>query len=84
MLTETFIFLFFFEDLRLSQVSSYYRKLKEYSEQLEWIPASSSNIEHLLHEQFDRCLTADCLNEIENTMHEVKLLYIILYYGKFV
>ena len=59
------------KDLRLKQVSSYYLKLKEYSEQLEWTPPSSSTIEYLLFEKFDRCLTADCLNEIENTIHHV-------------
>ncbi|CAF0869418.1 unnamed protein product [Rotaria sordida] len=60
------------KDLRLSQVSSYYLKVKEYSEQLEWTPSSSSTVEYLLLEQFDRCLTADCLNEIENTIHDLE------------
>ncbi len=60
-----------FQDLRLKQVSSYYSKLKEYSERLEWTPPSPSTIENLLFEKFDRCLTADCLNEIENTIHNV-------------
>ena len=63
------------QDLRLSQVQSYHSTLKEYAEQLEWTPASSSSptIVRLLHEQFDRCLTADCLNEIECTLHEVSV-----------
>ncbi|CAF2666978.1 unnamed protein product [Rotaria sp. Silwood2] len=61
------------KELRLSQVSSYYLKLKEYSEQLEWTPPSSSTVEYLLLEQFDRCLTADCLNEIENTIHNLEI-----------
>ncbi|CAF5066790.1 unnamed protein product [Rotaria sp. Silwood1] len=60
------------KELRLSQVSSYYLKLKEYSEQLEWTPSTSSTVEFLLLEQFDRCLTADCLNEIENTIHDLE------------
>jgi hypothetical protein len=68
------------KDLRLKQVSSYYLKLKEYSEKLEWTPPSSSTVEYLLFEKFDRCLTADCLNEIENTMHHViPSLFFFLY-----
>ena len=46
-------------------------KVKEYSEQLEWTPSSASTMENLLSEQFDRCLTADALNDIENTIHQV-------------
>ena len=54
-------------------MSCYYLKLKEYSEQLEWTPSSSSSpVEYLLLEQFDRCLTANALNEIEQTLHEVR------------
>ncbi|CAF4969469.1 unnamed protein product [Rotaria sp. Silwood1] len=61
------------KDLRLTQVSSYYLKLKEYSEQLEWTPSSSkSTVQYLLLEQFDRCLTVDCLNEIESTIHQLE------------
>ncbi|CAF1037891.1 unnamed protein product [Rotaria magnacalcarata] len=60
------------KDLRRTQVSTYYLKLKEYSEQLEWTPPSSSTVEYLLFEKFDRCLTADCLNEIENTIHNLE------------
>ncbi|UJR07856.1 hypothetical protein I4U23_012139 [Adineta vaga] len=61
------------KELRLAQVSTYYIKLKEYSEQLEWTPPSaSSTVEHLLLQQFEDCLTADCLNEIEMTMHELE------------
>ncbi len=65
-------------------MSSYYLKLKEYSEQLEWTPSSpSSPVEFLLLEQFDRCLTASALNEIERNIREVrhvlfpKLIFII-------
>ena len=65
-----------FQDQRLTQVSSYYLKLKEYSEQLEWTPSSpSSTVEYLLLEQFDRCLTADGLNEIETTIREVRQIF---------
>ncbi|CAF0861300.1 unnamed protein product [Adineta steineri] len=61
------------KEMRLTQISSYYLKLKELSEQLEWTPASSSStVEYLLLEQFDRCLTADCLNEIETTIHQLE------------
>ncbi|CAF3117056.1 unnamed protein product [Rotaria sp. Silwood2] len=61
------------KDLRLTQVSSYYLKLKEYSEQLEWTPSSpKSTVQYLLLEQFDCCLTADCLNEIESTIHQLE------------
>ena len=61
-----------FQDQRLIQVSSYYLKLKDYSERLEWTPSSpSSTVEYLLLEQFDRCLTADSLDEIERTIREV-------------
>ncbi|UJR38308.1 hypothetical protein I4U23_030978 [Adineta vaga] len=58
--------------LRLTQVSSYYQKLKHYSEQLEWTPLPSSSVEYLLFEKFDLCLTADCLNEIESTIHDLE------------
>ena len=62
-----------FQDQRLTQVSGYYLKLRDYSERLEWTPASpSSTVEYLLLEQFDRCLTADNLDEIERTIREVK------------
>lgn len=67
------ILLFFcLQDQRLTQVSSYYLKLKDYSERLEWTPTSpSSTVEYLLLEQFDRCLTADDLDEIERTIRQV-------------
>lgn len=48
-------------------------KVKEYSEQLEWTPPSGSIMESLLSEQFDRCLTADALNDIENNIYHVIL-----------
>ncbi|CAF3781047.1 unnamed protein product, partial [Rotaria sordida] len=61
------------KNLRLIQVSTYYLKLKEYSEQLEWTPSSpKSTVQYLLLEQFDRCLTADCLNEIESIIHQLE------------
>ncbi|CAF4357447.1 unnamed protein product, partial [Adineta steineri] len=61
------------KNLRLSQVSSYYHTLKQYSEQLEWIPLQSSTVEYLLSKKFDSCLTANCLNEIENTIHDLEI-----------
>ncbi|CAF1330707.1 unnamed protein product [Adineta steineri] len=61
------------KNLRLSQVSSYYHTLKQYSEQLEWIPLQSSTVEYLLSKKFDLCLTANCLNEIENTIHDLEI-----------
>ncbi|CAF1524054.1 unnamed protein product, partial [Adineta ricciae] len=60
------------KSLRLTQVSSYYQKLKQYSEQLEWTPAPSSSVEYLLLEKYDHCLTADCLNQIETTIHDLE------------
>ncbi|CAM4874743.1 unnamed protein product [Rotaria socialis] len=61
------------KDSRLTQVSLYYFKLKSYSEQLEWTPSSpQSTVEYLLLEQFDRCLTPDCLNEIETTIQQLE------------
>lgn len=66
-----------FQDQRLTQVSGYYLKLRDYSERLEWTPACpSSTVEYLLLEQFDRCLTADNLDEIERTIHEVKQRFV--------
>ena len=63
-----------FQNLRHGQVSSYYLKVKEYSERLEWTPVSSScTVASLLQKQFDRCLTADALNEIESTIRQVSL-----------
>ena len=61
------------KSLRLTQVSSYYQKLKQYSDQLEWTPAPSSSVEYLLLEKYDHCLTADCLNQIETTIHDVRI-----------
>lgn len=61
-----------FQEQRLTQVSSYYLKLREYSEKLEWTPSSpSSAVKYLLCEQFDRCLTVESLDEIETTIREV-------------
>ncbi|CAF1260531.1 unnamed protein product [Adineta ricciae] len=59
------------KESRLAQVSTYYVRLKEYSELLEWTP-SSSTVEHLLLQQYDDCLTADDLNEIEMTMRKLE------------
>lgn len=60
------------KDLRLNQVSSYYQKIKDYCQQLDWIPPSPSTAENLLAAKFDLCLTADCLNAIETTIHDLE------------
>lgn len=63
-----------FQNLRHAQVSAYYLQVKEYSERLEWTPnSSSSSVSSLLQKHFDQCLTADALNEIESTIHQVCL-----------
>jgi len=63
-------------DLKLSRhtlVKSYYLKVKQYSEQLQWTPdREQTTIVNLLMENYDQCLTADCLNEIETTIHDLE------------
>lgn len=59
------------QEHRLGQIASYYSVLKEHAERLDWTP-SSSTIVHLFQRDFDQCLRADALNEIETTLHEVR------------